>query len=212
MGMPSCQPGPAPAPLEDAHMWFRLSVLSLILGVGSPGVAAAQNEHFPNTKEWGRAAIQYRDGQLHLVAAYYYSQIEHDSRWMMIETAFTTEELSTIPRSAFHLLTPDDRRVELATQRDFNADHPRVRQLVQNANLSRHDVISYFNRRGRVEPFRFFTVPSGRTVQEDVQADQFRGASGDLFFQAPLGSWPAGIYTLVLEHEQMRAAVPIELR
>ncbi len=193
-------------------MWFRLSMVSLIIGLCAPGGAAAQNEHFPNTKEWGRAAIQYRDDQLHLVAAYYYSQLEHGSRWLLIETAFTTEALSTIPRTAFHLITPDRRRVELSDQRDFTADHPRVRQLLQNAGTTRHDVVGYFNRRGRVEPFRFFALPSGRTVQEDVQADQFRVAAGDLFFQAPGGSWPAGIYTLVLEHEQLRAAVPIELR
>ena len=193
------------------NQFIRLTLSAVTLLLAGPAATLAQ-DGFPNTKELGRAATEYRDDALHLVAAYYHSQLEHDNRWLLIEAAFTTEELSTVPRTAFRLVMPDGVEVPLAEQRHFSADHPRVRQLLQNASLTRHDVVSYFNRRGRVEQFQFFTVPSGQTVHVDVQADQFRVAAGDLFFEAPTGAWAEGLYTLILEHEDLRAAVPIELR
>ena len=55
------------------------------------------------------------------------------------------------------------------------------------------------------------TLPGRGTVADDFVVDRFRAAFGDLFFEAPTGAWEEGTYMLVLEHEGVRAAVPIEL-
>ena len=101
--------------------------------------------------------------------------------------------------------------VALATQESFGQDIERIRLLIQNAAPSRHGVRSYFNRRPQSESFRFFALPGRGTIADDFVVDRFRAAFGDLFFEAPTGAWEEGTYMLVLEHEGVRAAVPIEL-
>lgn len=191
---------------------FRhLRLLSVVLVLTLASTAQAQNEDFPNTKELGRAATEYRDDAIQLVAAYYYSQRNHDSTWLLIEAALTTEERMTIHRDALRLITPDGIEVALATQERFGQDIERVRQLVQNARLSRHGTWAYFNRLNQREEIRFFSLPGGRLVADDFVVDRFRFALGDLYFASPTGLWEDGIYTLVLEHDGGRAAVPIVL-
>jgi len=187
----------------------RLTLLCVALAFTLIGTAQAQNELFPNTTELGGAAIQYKDDAVHLVAAYYYSQHNHDSRWLLIEAAVSTEERMTIHRDAIRLITPDGVDVTLATQRRFARDSQRTRLLIQQAATTRHGIGSYFTQ--RAENFRFFRLPSGPVVSDDFVVDNFRVAGGDLFFESSTGSWENGTYTLVIEHEGMRAAVPIEL-
>ena len=189
----------------------HLTLLSVALAATLAGTARAQSELFPNTKELGGAAIQYKDDAVHLVAAYYYSQRNHDSPWLLIEAAVSTEERMTIHRDSIRLIAPDGVEVALATQRRFALDSRRTRLLVQQAATTRHGIRSYFNRRGRSENFRFFRLPSGPVVSDDFVVDDLRVALGDLFFESPTGAWEDGTYTLVIEHEGARAAVPIEL-
>ena len=187
------------------------TLLTVALTLTLAGTAQAQNELFPHTKDQGRAAIEYKDEEIHVVAAYYHSQFNHDSRWLLIEAAVSTEERMTIHRDSIRLITPDGVEVTLATQERFGRDIARVRLLVQQASMTRHGVRSYFNRRGQSADFRFFRLPGGPVVFDDFVVDKFRVAGGDLFFESPTGTWEDGTYTLVIEHEGVRAAVPIEL-
>ena len=192
-------------------MSCRLTLFCLALNLTLAGTAQAQDELFPNTKERGRAAIEYRDDAVQFVAAYYYSQRNHDSVWLLIEAGVTTDERMTVHRDAIRLITPDGEELALATQESFGQDIERIRLLIQNATPSRHGVRSYFNRRPQSESFRFFALPGRGTIADDFVVDRFRAAFGDLFFEAPTGAWEEGTYMLVLEHEGVRAAVPIEL-
>ena len=187
----------------------RRLALTLTLTFTLTGTAVAQD--FPNTEEKGRAAIEYRDDAIQFVAAYYYSQRNHDSVWLLIEAGMTTEERMTIHRDAIRLITPDGEELAVATQTSFGRDIERIRPLIQNAAMTRHGIGAYFNRRPRRERFRFFTLPGRGTVADDFVVDRDRAAFGDLFFEAPTGAWEEGTYTLVIEHESVRAAVPIEL-
>ena len=184
----------------------------MVLGMAFAVVLPVATQDFPNTKELGRAAIEYRDDTVHLVAAYYYSQLNHETRWLLIETGLTTEIRTTIPREAFWLISPAGIKVPLAAQERFSRETEQTRLLLQNVALVRHNLRSYFNRRPRVEPLRFFSLPPGPLVQSNVRVDRFRLVTGDLFFEAPTGVWDPGTYTLVLEHEGAHAAVPIQLQ
>ena len=189
------------------HLTLLFVAITLTLG----GTAQAQDERFPNTKARGRAAVEYEDDEIHVVAAYYYSQRNHDSRWLLIEAGVTAEKRMTIHRDAIRLITPDGVEVALAPQTRFSQDISRIRMLIQNASTTRHGILSYFNRRGQNEDFRFFQLPGGPVVYDDFVVDRFRVAVGDLFFESPTGVWEDGVYTLVIEHEGVRATVPIGL-
>ena len=191
-------------------MAYRLTLLLLGTSLVVAATALAQNDLHPNTKEHGRAVVEYRDDAIQLVAAYYYSQRNHDSVWLLIEAGVSTEERMTVGRDAIRLITPDGEELALATQTSFGRDIRRTRRLVQNATVNRHDVRSYF-KLAEIEDFRFFRLPGQGTVTDDFVVDRFRAILGDLYFEAPTGAWEPGTYILVLEHDGVRAAVPIEL-
>lgn len=192
---------------------MRWLVIFLAAGLTPAGAVAlqVQDEFFPNTKEWGRAAIQYKDDEIQVVAAYYYSQRNHDSRWILIEAAVATERGMKIHRDTIKLITPEGRELTLATQRRFARDIRRVRPLVQNTTTSRHGIGAYFKGRRQSEPMRFYAFPGDPVVYDEFVVDQHRVVWGDLFFESPTGLWDPGTYTLVIQHEDVRAEVPIEL-
>lgn len=184
----------------------------LAVAIAHGGVAGAAQDEFSsfNRKE-GRAAVQYKDPHIHIVAAYYHSQRNHDSRWLLIEAALSTTRLGVIPRTAFTLRTPQGREVPLATQRRFAQDMPGVRRLLQNASVTRYDVRASFNQR-QTDGMRFFALPFGGIVHDDVVVDVHRVVVGDLFFQSPTGLWDKGTHALVVRHQDGAAELPIELQ
>jgi hypothetical protein len=186
-------------------------VLLMMATLAVAGARAAAQAEFPFTRTRGQAAIEFKDPHIHVVAAYYYSQRHHDSRWLLIEAAVSTEELTTIKRDAISLRRPDGREIPLATQTRVGEDVPRIRSLVQNATASRHAVASYFSQRDQIDPMKFFTLPFGGIVHNDFVVDRHRVVVGDLLFEAPTGLWEDGTYALVVRHERGQAQLPIEL-
>ena len=183
---------------------------AVLLAAAGAAVPAAQNE-FAFTREVGRAAVEYRSEDIHVVAAYYYSQRNHESRWLLVQAAVSTTRLGTIHRNGITLRTPSGREIPLASQTRFGEDIGRVSLLLQNASTSRHDLRAYFNQRDRTEAMRFFTRPFGGVVHDDFVVDAHRVVVGDLFFEAPTGLWDAGTYSLVVRHERGQAELPIVL-
>lgn len=173
--------------------------------------ATAQQEFSSANKRLGKAAVQFRDKAIQVVAAYYYSQRNHDSRWIMIETALSTAEETVIKRDAIALRTPQGREIPLATQRRVGEDVKRVEQLLQNARVQSHSVASYFAQRDRIEDMQMFRLPFGPVVHDEFIVDRDRVAVGALFFESPTGAWERGTYALIVRHGKASAELPIEL-
>ena len=189
----------------------QLAPLALFFACGFVAAGVAQEDDFyPHTQERGRAAIEYEDEEIHVVAAYYYSQRHHDSPWLLIEAAVSAERAMDIQRDEIRLVMPDGREVPLASQRRFRQDLWRVRPLLQNASVTRHGIGGYFKGR-RETQMRFFALPFQGTVRDSVVVDQWRIGWGDLFFVSPTGLWEAGTYSLVVQHEELQASLPIRL-
>jgi hypothetical protein len=186
--------------------------LAAVVGLVSAAAVWAQEDNFfPRTKRLGRAAVEYKDPEIHVVAAYYYSQRNHDSRWLLIQSAMSTTRDLIIDRENITLVTPSgDRVITLASQERFAADVRRVRPVVQSAWIDRHDVLAYFNQRDWAEDMRLFALNSGPVLTNFV-TDKDRVATGDLFFESPTGLWAPGTYSLIIEREGARAVLPIEL-
>ena len=172
---------------------------------------AAQEEFSSANRQRGRAAVEYRDADIHVVAAYYYSQRHHESRWLLIETGISTDDLTTIHRNAIALRTPQGREIPLASQRRVGEDVGRIEQLLQNAGVLSHNVASYFPQRDRTEDMRLFTLPFGSVVHDDFVVDRHRVAVGPLFFESPTGAWERGTYALIVRHSKGTAELPIHL-
>ncbi len=194
------------------HLWQTVLGLAVCGAVVLSGPAAVAQEEFSSAnRSRGRAAVEFKDPAIHLVAAYYYSQRNHESRWLLIEAGVSTTESTIIKRDAIALRTPQGRDVPLATQRRVGEDVKRIEQLLQNASVVSHPVASYFNQRDRPESMRLFTLPFGGVVSDDFVTDRDHVAVGPLFFEAPTGAWENGTYTLVVRHSKGTAELPIQL-
>lgn len=176
-------------------------------------VLHAQPREFAGIRSLGRALVEYNDGLTHVVAAYYHSQLHHESAWLLIEVGFASPRSLTIRRDALELVTPSGRVVPLATQRRWGQDSARARALLQQALTSRHRVQSYFREINGQEALRFFTRPEdGGTVIDGVQIAPEQVLFGDLIFESPTGAWERGTYALVIHRPDRVVRLPIELR
>lgn len=168
-------------------------------------------ELFPNTTDWGRAAVEFESDDLEVVVAYYYSQRHHDSRWLLIELAVSASKPMRIDREDITLITPDGQAVPVATQRAFRQDHPRTQMLVQNARTARHGIGAYFTV-PESRNFQFFVMPADGIAYDFFYVNRWRIGWGDVFFASPTGAWAAGTYTLVVQGEdEAQAMLPIDL-
>jgi hypothetical protein len=190
---------------------FRLWAVccALLMVAGSP--LAAQQEFSHANKKHGRAVVEFRDKTIHVVAAYYYSQRNHDSRWLLIQTAISTADETIIHRNEIALRTPQGREIPLATQTRIGEDVNKVEQLLQNAKVQTHDVASYFRQQDRLEDMQLFRLPFGPVVHNEFIVDRDHVAIGPLFFEGPSGAWADGTYALVIRHGTNTAELPIEL-
>jgi hypothetical protein len=170
-----------------------------------------QQEFSSANKKRGKAVVEYRDKTAHVVAAYNYSQRNHDSRWIVIQAAMSTSKGSTIRRSDIALRTPAGREIPLATQTRIGEDVRKVEQLLQNASVQAHDVVAYFNQRDRPEDMQLFRLPFGPVVHNEFITDRDHVATGPLFFESPTGAWERGTYALIVRHENGNVEMPINL-
>jgi len=193
---------------------FRLSA-SLAVGVAvllalAPSVSA-QRDFSSANRERGRAAVEFQDKDIHAVAAYYYSQRNHDSHWITIDLALSTTRRTTFRRESIALRTPAGREIPLATQTRVGEDTTKVEALLRHARVEGHDVLSYFSQRDHTYPMRLFTFPFNGVVLSEFLVDRNEVASGPLFFESPTGAWEDGTYALILRHQNGAAELPIRL-
>lgn len=194
---------------------FALTLVAVALVVGS-GTSAQQSgrpRELRHVKLLGAALSEYDDGVVQAVAAYYHSQRNHDSRWLLVEFGVNSQLSLDIERNRIELVTPAGGVVPLASQRRWGQDSARARQLLQDAQPTRHQVRSYFRQIADHEPLRFFGRPEqGETVFDVVSASFDRVFVGDLLFESPTGAWERGRHVLVVRLGRDVVELPIDLR
>jgi hypothetical protein len=176
---------------------------------------AAQTEwSFPHTRANGRATPEYNHNELHVVVNYDYAQLNHKTKWLLLDLAVASK-LSFIPtRKDLSLLTPDGRQMPVARQEELLEDSAGLNSVLQNARIFRRDLRSYFVQRGGGVPdeqIRFQSFPLGKTVSDQATVDRDHITAGQLLFKTPRGSWDAGTYRLEVRSDAGLAAVPIKL-
>ena len=187
---------------------------ALYVSVMTAGAQTQRPPELKHVEQLGQALAEYSDGVTQAVAAYYYSQRHHDSRWLLVEFGFYSRQPVDLVRDRITLVTPAGDVVPLAAQRAWGDDAQRARQLLQEAQPTRHQVASYFNKQiASGQLLRFFGRPEqGQTVFDTVSTSFDRVLLGDLLFESPTGAWARGRHILVVGLDEGEIAVPIDLR
>ena len=173
----------------------------------------AQPREFSRVTQLGAALVEYHDGRTQAVAAYYHSQRNHDTPWLLIEVGVSSPQALVLRRDGVRLVSPSGQAVPLAAQTRWGADSARARGLLQQARTTRHQVRTYFRGTRGAELLRFFGRPEqGQTVIDVAQIAPEEVLLGDLLFESPTGAWERGTYALEIEHDGGTVALPIELR
>jgi hypothetical protein len=195
-----------------AHVLAGIVLVASSAVAGQPATRAVPKE-FDNVRTLGRALSEFRDGRIQVAAAYYYSQSNHDTPWLLIELGALGEQITEIERDGIELVTPAGRVVRLASQARWARDTTRNSLLLQQAAPLRHPVASYFTPANGQTSLRFFTrPPNPGTVQKVVNLQPKELVLGDLLFESPTRLWDKGTYALVIRHDGAEAVLPIELR
>ena len=188
-------------------------IAALALSVALGTAPFAQSREFAHVRELGGALVEYNDGATQAVAAYYHSQRNHDSKWLLIEIGMMSRGALTLGRDQVELVTPAGLTLPLASQRQWGQDGGRARLLLQQALPTRHQVESYFREVNGREALRFFARPEeGGTTIDSTQVMPEQVVLGDLYFESPTGLWNRGTYTLVIHRPSGQVKLPIALR
>ena len=198
--------------IRFAHVLAGTVLVASSVVSGQTGTRAVPKE-FDNVRTLGRALSEFRDGRIQVAAAYYYSQSNHDTPWLLIELGALGEQITEIERDKIELVTPAGRVVRLASQARWARDTTRNSLLLQQAAPLRHPVASYFTPAAGQTSLRFFTrPPNPGTVQEVVNLQPKELVLGDLLFESPTRLWDKGTHALVIRYDGAEAVLPIELR
>lgn len=186
----------------------RRPTTTLVLTLALTAALSAQGV----VKQYGRATVEYRSDDVAMVANYDYSQKTHDTAWLLIHVAVQGKKAPiVIQRSELWLQTPAETKVAIATQQMFLEDSKTLTPMFQNASVWSRALDDYFPSRPAQRTVTFFAKPGG-IVQDSVMTHPDEVATGDLLFKSPTGTWPAGTYRLVLNHDKATAELPINLQ
>jgi hypothetical protein len=199
---------------------IRLATLlaGIVLVAGSASLLAQTEKRtvpkeFGNVRILGRALSEFQDDRIQVVAAYYYSQDNHDQPWLLIELGALGRLPTEIDRRTIELVTPTGRVVPLASQSRWGQAGERSALLLHQAVTTRHQVVSYFKGSNGQANLRFFVWPNGAgTVVESIKLQPDELVRGDLLFESPTRLWDEGTYALVIGYDGREAVLPIELR
>jgi len=194
-------------------MTRTLIVATLVMLAGASGATQQKEWAFPHTRGNGRATPEYRHDELHVVVNYDYSQRNHKTKWLLLDMAAASRQPFVLHKNDIVLETPDGRTLPVASQQEILDDGAGITQLLQNAQIWRRQLQSYFNRgTGFGDTIRFQAFPPGAgTVSDEIVVKDDGIAIGPMFFRTPVGSWDAGTYRLQIRTKIEEVALPIRL-
>jgi hypothetical protein len=193
------------------------SVLAGVVLVLGNGATFAQSrtvpKQFDNVRPLGRALAEFKNDRIQVVVSYADSQVNHDSRWLLIEFgALGGRTRMNIERARIELVTPDGRLVTHASPDRFQeaADvswHRRRRA----SSATRLDW--YLPRGYTVSCCSYWQQPMRLRISlAPLEISRYFPSFADLLFESPTGSWDEGKYALVVPYDGSEAVLPIELR
>ena len=160
---------------------------------------AAASASWPTSASSARAASEYNDGRVQALAAYYYSQRSHDSRWLLVEFALSGRHPAICRPNRDRAGHARRRRsVPLAAQRAWGEDVARTRQLLQEARTQPPSAAAVLpGGSAAQEPlYDSSGAPnSGQTVIDASSASRSTSVRRRPLFASPTRPWACGVAT-----------------
>ena len=193
--------------MTRARRWIALLVFTALAG------SAVAAEKAAPVKRLGKTVVRYQDDAVKVVLSWRFAnQTFEKEPWLLLELAFAAEgKAVNLNREDVALLGPDGERIPLPGQKRFSEGVRDPLALVKRASVARDPLDNYFSRPTQLESLRFFTVPGGSVVQDEVSGGPSWLIQGDLYFEAPTGAWKPGSYTLALKNKTMDVELPFSL-
>lgn len=196
-----------------------LTLFAALLLTALPAAADDVREH-------GRATVEYSGGSLHVVASYDYAQVNHDSKWIVLQMGVRTARAQWLRPKDLAIRTPTGETIYAPTQREVNRARTlrpevhatgafgaealdRLFGCIPVNELSTSGFAGYQNRGAACEAVRLWSLYRGPT-RNHVAINRLRTGRLFVFFRSPDG-WRAGDYTLVLRGKDDTAELPIRL-
>ncbi len=185
-------------------------VTGTLLALSGAVVAA---EAASPVKRLGRTVVQRKDDKVKAILSWRFAnQTFGKEPWMLLELAFASEGSSVeLNREDVSLVLPGGERVPLPGQRRLAEGLGDVQWLLQRASVSRDPLTGYFSHQTYQQRLPFFTWTGGPVVLDEISGGPSMLTIGDLFFEAPTGSWKPGTYALALKNRTMDVELPFSL-
>jgi hypothetical protein len=188
---------------------IRNTLLAFCFLVPAGFAAAAATATDPVDRP-GSTVSRWRDDKVTAVLGYRFAASHHKD-WIVLQLALSANGAPFgFDRENLYVEMPDGRKVPLATQKELN-EAMDFRPLVRRVQVGADPIGGYFRGRFREEPIRFFAVDGIPVVEDHVAVDHRTLRNGYLFFRAPGGEFPAGLYKLRITGKKLDVALPFEL-
>ncbi|MCL4809866.1 MAG: hypothetical protein KJ062_19065 [Thermoanaerobaculia bacterium] len=186
-----------------------IALLACVALAGSLSAAPAPSP----VKRLGKTVVQHKDERVKAILSWRFAnQTFEKEPWFLLELAFASEGGNVeLNREDVSLLTPGGERLSLPGQKRLAEGLKDVRWFLQRSSVARDPLTGYFSRQDLERRLPFFGIPGEQIVQDEVGGGHSMLIRGDLFFEAPAGSWKPGRYTLVLKNKTMDVELPFTL-
>jgi hypothetical protein len=189
----------------------KTGLTALALGLALPALAAGRDDD--PVRRLGRTVMQWKDDGVQVVVSYRHADRHLDAPWIILQVAISARgsKVAEIAREDVLLVMPDGQKLSLPSQRALAEGMPDLRRFLREVSITREPIDGYFVGPTRVEPIQFFTVPGEGIVLDTVGFSPDRLATGDLYFHAPKGAFPPGVYTLQIYNKGVDVKLPFRM-
>lgn len=188
------------------------SIILALVALGASANAAPPTE--PVVKHLGRTVVGYRDGLIRIVLGYRWAdQTFAKASWIFLEAGVTSagNKPVEINREDVSLLAPDGTRIPLPSQKRMAEGIPDLQWMLQKAQVSRDPIDGYFSSATKFQRIGLFAVPGSEVTFDQFSVAPNLLAQGDLYFEAPKGTFAAGTYTFVVKNKDLDVKIPFKL-
>ena len=190
----------------------------LMLFAGASGLilltmacSSAQPTGTPGVDQMGQFIMMQKGPELETVIAYRFAAQNLDQGWLILEAALTSpfSDMTEVKRADIWVMTPEGKKIPLATQREFNEAYSELRPMIHKADVAR-DPMNYFPPSRKPCRLGFFVEPGGGVAFDTVTVNYRRGCMGKLFFRIP-GGVKAGRWKFGIDLPNSKIEIPFDL-
>jgi hypothetical protein len=191
-------------------MCIALSIGPVLSGCssGSPGTVHSTK---PGVTQIGEEMMRSVGVDLEAILGYRFAESNLGDEWLVVDLALTSwkGEAIEVKQEAISVVTPDGRRIQLPTQKEFIAAYPQIQSLLRRAAIASQPLEATRGGRRPCE-LDFLRLPGTGTTRTAIWINDRELCVGMLVFPVQGGIQP-GRWRLVIELEESDLQVPFDL-